>query len=102
MKRFRSLLLEADAATANLMMLKRLIDQTHKTPQEKIQAMTTLANLVLGGQDLKKLSQALAAPPTASSATSNVTPTQTGATVSTTSTQQPAGLSALSRPALRT
>ncbi len=54
---------EADAGTQQMMMFKRLIDQVAKTPQEKIQALVSLSNLVLGPQDVKALSKQLQQPP---------------------------------------
>ena len=44
---------EVDDKTQHLMMFKRLIDQNYKTSEDKISAMTALANLVLGPQDVK-------------------------------------------------
>lgn len=63
MKSIKQLITEADPMQSQLMMFKRLLDQIAKTPQEKVQAMTTLANLVLGPQDVKQLSKALVSPP---------------------------------------
>ena len=63
MKNLMELVVEADNLQSQLMMFKRLLDQVAKTPQEKIQALQTLSNLVLGPQDVKQLSKALISPP---------------------------------------
>ena len=63
MKSLKQLVNEVDDKTQHLMMFKRLIDQNYKTSEDKISAMTALANLVLGPQDVKMLVKSLNSPP---------------------------------------